>query len=905
MKKTTIFLMLLCSLQAFSQQKYKNVITNENYYYNPREYVSKIDTSKIPTKLLIDRSLYEEIVFEFTGIDKVRTTNYSEWKGLYDVMRNSYYDVKALPETKIIQKTADDTRQESNRFPIAIMNYKFARITQEAINNGSFRITNNSLTDIERSEKSYSTHRLISSSCLYSAIYGDKITFFIPSDLVFTNLFDENIDEIQIDFGNGQGFQIVQMDEDIIVDYSEKSQYELCKVKLTISNKKNRQTTDYYTHFSFLRKGSSSVPLPDKIEENAKKLKTMSNAPLNYSMNFGVVDAYFLLSDATKTEFSNMTNVKLRKPFVVCDGFDPGNKRDYYMNNIQSSDTPRADDFRGLYELINGDRSPWYDSPIPATAGLIDYLRNDGYDIVIVNFIDGAGDIFINAGTSGMRGFLNFLNTNYRDNKTEEIILVGPSMGGIITRLALTSMEQANPQEEHFVKTWISFDSPQQGAYIPLGLQHAVDFLQDTHLFGQQQIFANATTSLNTIAATQMLIYHHTATNGQGNPHSRFSLLYNSLNTLGYPVLSKNYAISNGGKSKLYNADAEKILDFKLFPWTYAYAYGNHNTTGNYYLYEGSRQGFFNDEEIYTSNQIAYENAPGGWNASLYSLNCNPKNNNKKSDTSKPYTKATFMITASTFGIPVTSTNVHNTWEAYMGCSERRGKIKTPFDKVHGMDENEEHVRISVDTRNYLMNDVLHPDFNNIQRPVVRNGNPIHQVVKGKVAYVAKETITFGGNGNTITFEEGSDVTVRTGESIVFGVGTIIKTGAKFSAKIENIDYGTTLKSSSKHTTTPIDYSQKSPYFGKLSNYSIIEKGRETDTDWFNLYPNPTKDRIYFDFIEVPIKIEVCNLDGKIFVVKDNISKAEFIDISHLPSGIYVANVYFAKIVKSFKITKL
>ncbi|MDR1739525.1 MAG: hypothetical protein LBR45_02065 [Bacteroidales bacterium] len=57
---------------------------------------------------------------------------------------------------------------------------------------------------------------------------------------------------------------------------------------------------------------------------------------------------------------------------------------------------------------------------------------------------------------------------------------------------------------------------------------------------------------------------------------------------------------------------------------------------------------------------------------------------------------------------------------------------------------------------------------------------------------MAKETVTFGGNGNTITFESNSDVNVRAGEKIVIGPGTTIK--GKFSAKIMDIDYNTTEK---------------------------------------------------------------------------------------------------------------
>ena len=56
-----------------------------------------------------------------------------------------------------------------------------------------------------------------------------------------------------------------------------------------------------------------------------------------------------------------------------------------------------------------------------------------------------------------------------------------------------------------------------------------------------------------------------------------------------------------------------------------------------------------------------------------------------------------------------------------------------------------------------------------------------NQTVSGEVAYMAKETIAFGGdnNDNTFTVETGADVNIRAGQEIVFKPGFIAKAGSK------------------------------------------------------------------------------------------------------------------------------
>ena len=102
---------------------------------------------------------------------------------------------------------------------------------------------------------------------------------------------------------------------------------------------------------------------------------------------------------------------------------------------------------------------------------MADILRLEGYDIVILNapvyttdgkLIDGGAD-YIQRNALVLVELINFLNAEKVGD--EELVVLGPSMGGLIARYGLSYMEQNSI--EHETRLYISFDSPHRGANIP------------------------------------------------------------------------------------------------------------------------------------------------------------------------------------------------------------------------------------------------------------------------------------------------------------------------------------------------------------------------------------------------------------------------------------------------------
>lgn len=75
-----------------------------------------------------------------------------------------------------------------------------------------------------------------------------------------------------------------------------------------------------------------------------------------------------------------------------------------------------------------------------------------------------------------------------------------------------------------------------------------------------------------------------------------------------------------------------------------------------------------------------------------------------------------------------------------------------------------------------------------------------------------------------------------------------------------------------------------------LYKYNLVEdlSTDEQLTNGVKIYPNPATDKIYFENLKTASSVKVLNAEGK-FIIEKTIQPKEFIDISALPKGVYVA----------------
>jgi len=232
--------------------------------------------------------------------------------------------------------------------------------------------------------------------------------------------------------------------------------------------------------------------------------------------------------------FLDNTDGVLDKPIIILDGFDPGDQRD----------------INGLYKSLTFDGD-----------NIADIVRDEGFDIVILNApqyttdgqaIDGGAD-YIQRNAMVLIELINFINEQKEGE--EELVVLGPSMGGLIARYGLAIMEQNSTPHE--TRLYISFDSPHRGANIPISLQYLINYLAEQ--FDNAEAMAVVDQVLNSSAAKEMLYDHllghleagsstqqdPTKLSPAGAPDFR-DAFQAELDALGFPENVRNVAMVNG-----------------------------------------------------------------------------------------------------------------------------------------------------------------------------------------------------------------------------------------------------------------------------------------------------------------------------------------------------------------------
>lgn len=243
----------------------------------------------------------------------------------------------------------------------------------------------------------------------------------------------------------------------------------------------------------------------------------------------------------------------LDKPIIVIDGFDPGDGR-----NIPA-----------LYAALDFNGS-----------NLADILRDEGYDMVALNFpqyttdgkdIDGGAD-YIQRNAMVLIELINLINN--QKVGSQELVVIGPSMGGLIARYGLSYMEQNSLVHE--TRLYISFDSPHLGANIPIGFQYLINYFAKDQGNAEAQLIVDNV--LNSAAAKEMLIDHYSGHLMSGSDFEQDPTLLlpvgapnfrdafqTELDNLGFPQNVRNVSMINGsGQGMTTGLPGAQIVDTNI-----------------------------------------------------------------------------------------------------------------------------------------------------------------------------------------------------------------------------------------------------------------------------------------------------------------------------------------------------
>jgi pimeloyl-ACP methyl ester carboxylesterase len=261
----------------------------------------------------------------------------------------------------------------------------------------------------------------------------------------------------------------------------------------------------------------------------------------------------------------------LRKPIIFIDGFDAQNERPYSdiykyeLINIQNPSQNLGEELRKLgYDLVilnfpmlgqKINKSELLDTDL-----LIPLAVNNG-TVTPINGRDGGTD-YIERNAFALVKLIQDLNGLLPVGSTEQLRIVGPSMGGQIARYALAYMEHqqvlGTPNMNHNTRLYISFDSPHDGANIPISVSQTLDHFGN--FYGQQVAATFYNQKIRSKATRQLLIEQLDGLNGTATFYSTY---YNALRNngivanKGWPVNCRKVGIASGSKNGTLNGIAD------------------------------------------------------------------------------------------------------------------------------------------------------------------------------------------------------------------------------------------------------------------------------------------------------------------------------------------------------------
>ncbi|MFC5285336.1 T9SS type A sorting domain-containing protein [Pedobacter alpinus] len=496
--------------------------SNLSYTETVDSLFQHLDKTGASTGILYDRVLPIASLQDFNFSNSDTSSHWHFIQSYSEIIRATYNPSNTWLTVNDLKDLATSAKIES-KIAIGLGNYQFNVIDSNAISNGLIQMIDSMYYDVPgRSNHPYlSIHSFIASP-LVDSVKTLSVKYDFSSNYVI-NIGNIALNSLQVDFGDGNGLINVALNDSISINYTS-SGYKYLKFIANFSD-----NSSIITYGTVKVIGEPQVYL--KANSTLTTLCSSPNTQLKFwsDLTFQGYDETTATKGYGEATIYYATNGScdgvIRKPIIVVDGFDPGDKQD-------------ADK---LYKT-------YLDRDIPGTPSFATSLRANGHDIIVLNFPeykvgtrlsngriipvsrDGGAD-FIERNARVLMTLINKINTLKEGN--EKLIIIGPSMGGLISRYALTYMEQVL-NTPHQTKLWISFDSPHQGANIPIGDQWFLDYYARNT--GSEELIANRDDKISSIAAKQMLV-HHFLSNSEapaGAPNFRNQFL-TTINNLGFP----------------------------------------------------------------------------------------------------------------------------------------------------------------------------------------------------------------------------------------------------------------------------------------------------------------------------------------------------------------------------------
>lgn len=446
-------IVMYCLLQfnvLFAQDEVDTTFNNRmNYVFG------RLEKARVPNGLLRDYAFEFTNLNAFNGVSLV-DSNYVDYTTVGDIY-NTLITSRIYSTATGLAKPAvwDSTWYSQRRNGVITLSgvfYNYARFSDDAISAGKLTIVSDQFVDRYINgvwQNPYITEKVFVLAPATDYYARQNLQVLLPSNLWFTNS-GSAVSSMSIDMSDGLGYRALTPGTTVSVNYSDTGRKEW-KFRLNLTH-----GTYLYSHASVR---INTDPYNGYDPNNPKTLSIMGiTTPVTKA--FTATQTY--LGKAGQgyitIQYANTDGI-LRKPLIVAERYDPGHIT--HPENWWGS-TSITDFYKSIN--ISGGSFTLQNLLVNSSTNMAQY------DIIYVDWKIGTDYIQRNALL--LEDIIDWVNVNKQpvNGVLQPNMIIGQSMGGLITRWALKDMENHN--RNHQVRLFISHDSPHQGANIPLGYQY-------------------------------------------------------------------------------------------------------------------------------------------------------------------------------------------------------------------------------------------------------------------------------------------------------------------------------------------------------------------------------------------------------------------------------------------------
>jgi hypothetical protein len=368
MRNTFCFqkLILLCFFSFYSL--FLSAQTYDSFYLKITHVFQHIETNRVSTGLLKDYGIDFADLINFDGV-QLSDTNviYSNiWNDLYTSVYTYRFNSSAPSMLNPDTAFGNIMAQKTNGYvPLSLLLFQYTKLRDDAYTNNLITISGDQLYDKYVNgvwQNPYEQKNVFAVTTNKDFFTDGNINFRLPSSLIFTNF--NNIQTIQADFADGQGWRTITPDVNLNVNYTDTGM-KIINFRVTLTN--NQQINCH---------AGIGVYFQTSLNERMLNTETLfedadiSIAPTT-AHSGGTLQIHYSAANATTHQIT--------KPLIIVEGFDPW--------RLTTNDPDDNLDFD--YFWLQNERGFY-------GATLQDLLEND-YDIIYIDYNDGTDAIERNA----------------------------------------------------------------------------------------------------------------------------------------------------------------------------------------------------------------------------------------------------------------------------------------------------------------------------------------------------------------------------------------------------------------------------------------------------------------------------------------------------------------------------